>query len=66
MSGHLLDIRGLRIGLEDDGPEVVKGVDLAIRPGETLCLVGESGSGKSLSALATMGLLPRNLQNRAG
>jgi peptide/nickel transport system ATP-binding protein len=66
VSGHLLDIRGLRIGLEGDGPEVVKGVDLAIRPGETLCLVGESGSGKSLSALATMGLLPRNLQIRAG
>ena len=66
MSENLLRIQGLRIGLEADGPEVVKGVDLAIRPGETMCLVGESGSGKSLSALATMGLLPRNLRVRAG
>ena len=28
------------------------------RAGETLCLVGESGSGKSMTALATMVLLP--------
>jgi peptide/nickel transport system ATP-binding protein len=66
LSQNLLEISGLRIGLEADGPEVVKGIDIAIRPGETMCLVGESGSGKSLSALATMGLLARNLQVRGG
>jgi len=62
----LLKIEGLRIALEGGGPEVVRGVDLAIREGETMCIVGESGSGKSLSALATMGLLPRNLEIRGG
>jgi peptide/nickel transport system ATP-binding protein len=31
-----------------------------------VCVVGESGSGKSLTALATMGLLPRNLPRPGG
>ncbi|MEM6354162.1 MAG: ABC transporter ATP-binding protein, partial [Pseudomonadota bacterium] len=60
MSTPVLDIEGLRIAV-DGGDEVVRGVSLSIRPGTTTCLVGESGSGKSLTALATMGLLPTNL-----
>jgi len=39
----------------------VEDLSLSIGKGEILCIVGESGSGKSLTALATMGLLPRNL-----
>ncbi|MAA98450.1 MAG: microcin ABC transporter ATP-binding protein [Stappia sp.] len=39
--------------------QVLKGISLEIRAGETVCLVGESGSGKSVTSLATMGLLPR-------
>ncbi len=59
----LLRIENLRIALNGDPQaEVVKGLDLAIEPGQTMCLVGESGSGKSLTALATMGLLPNVLQ----
>ncbi|MHA6324794.1 dipeptide ABC transporter ATP-binding protein [Roseivivax sp. CAU 1753] len=38
---------------------VLDRVSLSIAPGEILALTGESGSGKSMTALATMGLLPR-------
>ena len=38
--------------------QVLKHIDLQIRPGEILGLVGESGSGKSVLALSLLGLLP--------
>ena len=38
----------------------VRGVDLHVARGETLCIVGESGCGKSMTALALMGLLPES------
>ncbi len=41
MSG-LLSVRDLRVSFGDR--EVVRGVDIAVAPGETLALVGESGS----------------------
>ncbi|QDZ10573.1 dipeptide ABC transporter ATP-binding protein [Devosia ginsengisoli] len=60
----VLDIAGLQIDLPigADRPHAVANLDLRIRRGEMVCLVGESGSGKSLTAMATMGLLPRVLQ----
>jgi peptide/nickel transport system permease protein len=57
----LLTITDLAIGYPSpDGQvrEVVKGVTLALRAGETLGLVGESGSGKTQTAFATLGVLP--------
>ncbi len=36
----------------------VRGLDLAVAPGETAAIVGETGSGKSVAMLATLGLLP--------
>ncbi|GGB54051.1 ATP-binding cassette domain-containing protein [Virgibacillus dakarensis] len=38
--------------------KAVDGVDLTIKPGETLGIVGESGSGKSITALSILGLVP--------
>ena len=60
----LLEVRGLRVALQDRGTGriAVDDVDLEVARGEVLGLVGESGSGKSLSMLAVMGLLPRIMQ----
>lgn len=67
MSESLLDISNLQIALNGEiEKRLVKGLDMKIEPGQTMCLVGESGSGKSLTALATMGLLPKVLQPISG
>jgi len=59
----LLDVRDLHVsfpgrGLRAPRVEVLKGVSLDIRPGETLGLVGESGSGKTTIGRAVLGLVP--------
>lgn len=45
---------------------LVNDVSFAIEIGKTTCVVGESGSGKSLTALAIMGLLSKQLQLNGG
>ena len=50
----LLELKDLHVALED-GTEIVKGVDLAVSPGEIHALMGPNGSGKSSLAYALMG-----------
>jgi len=45
---------------------LVDDVSFSIEVGKTTCVVGESGSGKSLTALAVMGLLSKQLQLNTG
>ncbi|MFE2373649.1 ABC transporter ATP-binding protein [Streptomyces sp. NPDC059398] len=59
----LLAVDDLRVSFPGKGrripaTDVLRGVSLTVRPGETLGLVGESGSGKSTIGRAVLGLVP--------
>jgi peptide/nickel transport system ATP-binding protein len=58
----LVAIHGLRVSFRVDRTtmfEAVKGIGFDIPVNSTVALVGESGSGKSVTALAILGLLPK-------
>ncbi len=59
MASPVIDIEDLRIDAKanDEWSAIVRGVTLAIHPGEVLGLVGESGAGKSTIGLAALGYL---------
>ncbi len=53
----LLSIENLSLAIH--GAPILHGVTLEIAEGQITALTGESGSGKSMTAFATMGLLPK-------
>jgi peptide/nickel transport system ATP-binding protein len=64
----LLAVRDLKVDFRIDRTDVlraVKGISFDVPVNSTVALVGESGSGKSVTALAIMGLLPKE-NARAG
>ncbi|WP_367932869.1 Fe-S cluster assembly ATPase SufC [Enterocloster citroniae] len=53
MSNQLLEIKGLSVHVEDK--EILHGIDLEIKKGETHVLMGPNGAGKSTLGYALMG-----------
>lgn len=64
----ILELKNLTVSI--DSPmgkvEAVRGVSLALRPGEVLAIVGESGCGKSMLCRSIMKLLPRSARIEGG
>ena len=55
----LLEIKNLSIAFGKN--EVIHNMSYQLNQNEILGIVGESGSGKSVSSLAILGLLPKNI-----
>ncbi len=58
MSETLLQLESIEIKSVSQNQAIVCGAGLQVNAGEITALVGESGSGKTMTALASIGLLP--------
>tara|TARA_Y100000031_G_C8151003_1_gene352346 strand:- start:452 stop:733 length:282 start_codon:yes stop_codon:yes gene_type:complete len=53
MNNNLLSINNLHVSTE--GKEIIKGLNLNVRPGEVHALMGKNGSGKTTLSYTLMG-----------
>ena len=62
MDNKIVDVSDLRVWFSGENGDLnaVDHVSFSVYEGEILGIVGESGCGKSMTALAILGLLPRN------
>ncbi len=51
----MLTIKNLRVRIEEDGKEILRGLDLEVGPGEVHAIMGPNGSGKSTLAYVLAG-----------
>jgi ATP-binding cassette subfamily B protein RaxB len=56
--GGRIELRGVRFAYGRDDPEILRGVDLAIEPGDSLAITVPSGSGKSTLLKLLLGFYP--------